>query len=65
MWWQGGGIYRGAKKMYTHFKKGKNLYQNCNTQYIPTTKDEYKSRLTYAITRGAQSGYGELLLQQR
>jgi len=37
------------------------------------TKDEYKSRLTSAITRGAQSGYhqrldtsdyGELLLEQ-
>jgi hypothetical protein len=36
-----------------------------NTQYIPITKDEFKSRLTAAITRGAQSGYGELLLEQR
>ena len=56
--------------MYTHFKKGK----NCNSQYILITKDEYKPRLTSAITRGAQSGYhqrldtsdyGELLHEQR
>jgi hypothetical protein len=51
--------------MYTHF--------NSNTQYTPITKDEYKSRLTSAIIRGAQSGYhqrpdssdyGELLLHR-
>jgi hypothetical protein len=51
--------------MYTHF--------NCNTQYIPITIDEIKSRLTFAITRGAQIGYhqrldisdyGELLLHR-
>jgi hypothetical protein len=45
--------------MYTHFKKG---------------KDEYKSHLTSAITRGAQSVYhqrldtfdnSELLVEQR
>ena len=42
------------------------------TQFIPITKDEYKSRLSFTITRGAQSGYrqrldtsdyGELLLE--
>jgi hypothetical protein len=32
--------------MYTRF--------NCNTQYTPITKDEYKSRLTSAIITGAQ-----------
>ena len=36
----------GAQNMYTHFKKG---------------KDEYKSCLTSAITRGAQSGYHQRL----
>jgi hypothetical protein len=43
-------------------------------EYIPITTDKYKSRLSSAITRGAQSGYhqrldtsdyGELLLEQR
>jgi hypothetical protein len=59
----------GAKNMYTHFKKGKNCIKIVKivilNQYIPITKDEYKSRLTSAITRSAQSGYGELLLEQR
>jgi len=41
---------------------------------MPITKDEHKSRLTSAITRGAQSDYrqrldtsdyGELLFEQR
>lgn len=59
--------------MYIHFKKGKN-YKNCNAQYILITKDECKSRLTSAFTRGAQSDshqhpdtsdYGKLLLEQR
>ena len=48
-------------KKYTHFKKGKKLYLKCNTQFMPITKDEYKSRLTSAITRGAQSGYHQCL----
>jgi hypothetical protein len=62
-------------KKCTHFKKEKKcitiVIVNTNT---PITKDEYKSRLTSAIARGAQSGYrqrldtsdyGELLLERR
>jgi hypothetical protein len=43
--------------MYTHFKKGKNCIKIVIFNIYPITKDEYKSRLTSAITRGAQSGY--------
>jgi hypothetical protein len=59
--------------MCAHFKEGKKLYQNCNTQFISITKYEYKPRLTSAVTRAAQSGhhqrldtpdYGELPLEQ-
>jgi hypothetical protein len=61
----------GAKRMYTHFKKGKNCIKIVILN-IPITKDELKSCLTSAvITRGSQIGYhqrldtsdyGELLL---
>ena len=46
--------------MYTHFKKGKNCIKIAILN-IPITKDEYKSRLTSAITIGAQSGYHQRL----
>jgi len=46
--------------MYTHSKKGKNSIKIVILN-IPITKDEYKSRLTSAITRGAQSGYHQRL----
>ena len=46
--------------MYTHSKKGKNSIKIVILN-IPITKDEYKSRLTSAITRGAQSGYNQRL----
>jgi len=63
----------GAKKPI-HILRKEKLYYNCNTQFIPITKNEYKSRLTSAVARGAQSGYrqrldtsdyGELLLLEQ
>jgi hypothetical protein len=38
-------MYRGVKK-YIHILRKEKNYENCNTQYIPITKDKYKSRLT-------------------
>ena len=53
-------IYRGCRKIYSHFKKGKNCIKILIFNIL-ITKDEYKSRLTSAITRGAQSGYHQRL----
>jgi hypothetical protein len=53
----------GVKKYIRILKKEKNLYLDCNIQYILITKDVYKSRLTSAITGGAQSGYLQRLDQ--
>jgi hypothetical protein len=40
-------IYRGCQKTYTHFKKGKKIIKNCNTQCIWITKDEYMVTLAF------------------
>lgn len=67
-------IYReGTRKMYTHFQKEKNYIKivilhictnnkdrNCDTQYTPITKDEYKS---FVYTCLAPAVYAKLLGQ--
>ena len=52
--------YRGCQKFTNTLRKGK-LYYICNIQFIPVTKDEYKSRLTSAVTRSGQRGYHQRL----
>jgi hypothetical protein len=69
-----GHIIQRCPKKCIHILRKEKLYYNGNNQYIPITRDEYKSRVTSVITRGAHisyhqcldtSDYGKLLLEQR